>query len=98
MKAKDAQLKGDLTNDFLFAVERAATPLNKVQQDYAYSLPNNLRGVVLKLHKSCISINHLIAQTEPTPVKSNSSDAFARHLYLGLFNDIKKLVEYTQKL
>ncbi len=98
MKAKDAQLKGNLTKDFLFAVERATTPLNEVRQYYAYALPNNLRGIVLKLHKSCLSINHLIAQTEPAPVKSDGSDAFARHLYLGLFGDIRKLVEYTQQL
>lgn len=98
MKATNAQIKDDLTKDFLFALEKAIVPLNEVQKNYAYALPNSLRGIVLKLIKSCLTTNHLISQTQLSLSKNDYSDTFARHLYLGLFGDIKKLVEYTQKL
>jgi len=98
MKAKNAQVKEDLTKDFLFALERALIPLNEVQKNYAYALPNSLRGTVLKLIKHCLSTSNLISQSQLSLAEADHSDTFARHLYLGLFRDTKKLVEYTQKL
>lgn len=98
MKAKNAQTKEDLTKDFLFALERAIVPLTEVQKNYAYALPNSLRGTVLKLIKNGLTTNHLISQTQMSMTMSDYSDTFARHLYLGLFGDIKKLVIYTQQI
>lgn len=94
---KSAQQKGDFTNDFLLALKSASVPLNEVQQQYSYALPNALLGTVVKLRKNCLLLHHLISQTHQSTA-DGGSDTLGRHFYLGLFEDIKKLITSTQKL
>lgn len=95
MKARESQAKENLTKDFLYAVDKAALSLNGVQQQYAYALPDNVRGMVLKLYKRCIQLNSLISQlAEDGAINSG----VIRQFYVGLFGDTRKLVQYTLKL
>lgn len=98
MSIKNVKAKVNLNKDFVFAIEQSSVPLTEVLQSYAYALPNDMRGHLLKLRNECRGVYGIVSSIQLSKAGEKNFDIATATFYLGLFGDIKKLVEYTQKI
>lgn len=77
-----------LNKSYKFALDQALPILGNVLSTYSYALPDNIKGVILKLNENCRDIPSFLDKKEDV----------VNHFYIGLFSTIKELTRLNNSL